>query len=69
MNILSGLDLLLHNVLECLAIFGEFLDPFVQLIECHLVFKQGPSELCLVIDERDLWQGFGLGGCAGRSAG
>lgn len=50
----SSRELLAEEVLEGLAILGELLDTLVQLVERHLVLKELPAELGLVVDIRDL---------------
>jgi len=52
-------QLLPQQRLEGVAILSEFFDALVELVKCHGVLEEGPSELGLVIDERNLgdWSG------------
>ena len=54
-----NLQLLPQQRLESLAVFGEFFDPLVELVEGHGVLKKGPSELGLIVNERNLGDGSG----------
>ena len=57
-----GGELLADELLEGLAVLSELLDALVELVERHLVLEEGPAELGLVVDVRDLRdEGGGLG--------
>jgi len=52
------LELLAEDVLECLRVGSEGANALGELVRRHLVLRQLPSELRLVVDERDLGQLF-----------
>jgi hypothetical protein len=54
-------ELLLKRILEGLTVLGELLDTLVQLVECHLLLKERPPELGLVVNKRNLLDGCGRG--------
>lgn len=56
----SSTQFLAEETLEGLAVLCKLLDTLVQLVECHRVLEEGPAELGLVVDERDLGHGLGL---------
>jgi hypothetical protein len=58
-----GRNLLAEELLESLAILSKLLDTLVELVEGHLVLEESPAEFGLVVDEADLGDGVGLGGC------
>lgn len=49
-----------EDALELCTVLCEFLDALVELVKRHLVLEEGPAELGLVVDERD------LGDCLGN---
>lgn len=55
-------DLLVEKLLESLAVLSELLDTLVELVEGHLVLKEGPAELGLIVDEADFVDGVGRSG-------
>ena len=67
-------ELLLEQVPESVAVLGELLDTFVQLVEGHLVLEELPAELGLVVDVGDFrvvvqrlsWENMRAGSSCGR---
>lgn len=55
-------ELLLEEAFQSFTVLGELLNTLVELIECHLVLEEGPSELGLVVDVADLGDRVGLSG-------
>lgn len=56
-------DLLAEELLERLSIVGELLNTLVQLVECHLILKELPSELGLIVYVGNLCDGLALCSC------
>ena len=48
-----GRHFLAEHALQSRAVFGEFLDPLVEFVECHLILKKRPAEFWLVVDIGD----------------
>lgn len=57
------MELLLEGLFERDGISGKLDDTLVQLVECHLVSKECPAELGLVVDVSDLGDRVSFGGC------
>lgn len=60
-----SLQLLPQQRLESLAVLGEFFDAFVELVKCHGVLKEGPSEFGLIVNIGDLGDGSSGSGSSG----
>lgn len=58
-----SLELLSEGTPKSVCILSKLLDTLVQLVPCHLILKEFPAELGLVVDVRDLRDRICLGRC------